>query len=90
MCIRSFFRAGCVERGTGEASGKSSGTESRMGEERKKCREEKLTVKLVWKNVRKIRTREKQMELEEWMKKSDCDVCAINENEYVEVGDKYK
>ena len=35
------------------------------------------------------------MELEEWMKKSDCDVCAINEtelngNEYVEVGDKYK
>ena len=32
------------------------------------------------------------MELEEWMKKSHCDVCAINEtglneNEYVEVGD---
>ena len=44
MCIRRFFRAGCVERGTGEALGKSSGTESRMGEERKKCREEKLTV----------------------------------------------
>ena len=65
-----------------------------MGEERKKCREEKLTVKVVWKNVRKIRTREKQMELEEWMKKSDCDVCAINEtglngNEYVEVGDEH-
>ena len=36
MCIRSFFRAGCVKRGTGEASGKSSGTESRMEEERKK------------------------------------------------------
>ena len=46
MCIRSFFRAGSVERGTGEASGKSSGTESRMGEERKKIREEKLTVKV--------------------------------------------
>ena len=35
------------------------------------------------------------MELEEWMKKSDCDVSAINEtglngNEYVEVGDEYK
>ena len=50
---------------------------------------------VVWKNIRKIRTREKQMELEEWMKKSDCDVCAINEtglngNEYVEVGDEYK
>ena len=79
MCIRRFLRAGCVERGTGEASGKSSGTESRMGEEREKCREEKLTGKVVWKNVRKIRTREKQMELKEWMKKSDCDVCAINE-----------
>ena len=36
MCIRRLFRAGCDERGTGEASGKSSGTESRMGEERKK------------------------------------------------------
>ena len=92
---KKFFRAGCVERGTGEASGKSSGTESRMGEVRKRCREEKLTVKVVWNNVRKIRTREKQMELEEWMKKSDCNVCAINEtglngNEYVEVGDEYK
>ena len=28
-----------------------------------KCREEKLTVKVVWKNVWKIRTRDKQMEL---------------------------
>ena len=39
------------------------------------------------KNVRKIHTREKHMELEEWTKTSDCDVCAINEtglnrNEY--------
>ena len=32
-----------------------------------KGRVEKLTVKVVWKNVRKIRTREKQIELEEWM-----------------------
>ena len=50
-------------------------------------------MKVVWKNVRKIRTREKQMELEKWMNKSDCDVCVINEtglkgNEYVEVGDE--
>ena len=58
MCIRSFFRAGFVKRGTGEASGKSSGTESRMGRREEKCREEKLTVNVVWKNVRKIRTRE--------------------------------
>ena len=68
------------------------------GRREEKYREEKLTVKVGWKNVRKIRTREKQMELEEWMKKSDCDVCAINEtglnrlngNEYVEVGDEHK
>ena len=36
-------------------------------------------MKLVWKNVRKIRTREKQIELEEWMKNTDCDVYVINE-----------
>ena len=35
------------------------------------------------------------MELEVWMKKNECDVCAINEtglngNEYVEVSDEYK
>ena len=34
-------------------------------------------------------------ELEVWMKKNECDVCAINEtglngNEYVEVSDEYK
>ena len=60
-----------------------------------KGRKEKSTVKLVWKNVRKIRTREKHMELEVWMKKNEYDVCAINETglngtEYVEVSDEYK
>ena len=59
----NFFREGCVKRGTGETSGRSLGTECRMGEESNKGREQKLTVKVVWKNVRKIRTREKQMEL---------------------------
>ena len=68
--------------------------EGRRIKEEEKCRKEKSTVKLVWKNVRKIRTREKQMELEVWMKKIECDVCAINEtglngNEYVEVSDEY-
>ena len=88
---KKVFRTGCVERVTRKVSGKSSEMESRMGEESGKGREEKLTV--VWKNVRKIRTRDKQIELEEWIKNSDCGVCAINEtglngNEYVEVGDK--
>ena len=40
------------------------GAEREDGSKEKKCKKEKSTVKLVWKNVRKIRTREKQMELE--------------------------
>ena len=42
-----------------------------MGDERGKRsemedrRKDKSTVKVVWKNVRKIRTREKQMELDD-------------------------
>ena len=73
------------EREREEASN-DSGKEDRMGagegrriKGEKKCRKEKSTVTLVWKNVRKIHTREKQMELEVWMKKNECDVCAINE-----------
>ena len=40
------------------------------GSKEKKCRKDKSTVKWVWKNIRKIRTRKKQMELEVWMKKN--------------------
>ena len=51
-------------------------------------------MKVVWKNVKKIRTREKQMELDDWMQKNDYDVCSINEtglngSEYVEVYDRH-
>ena len=50
-----------------ERNGSSVGKEFRNGKQNgrreEKCREEKLTVKVVWKNVRTIRTREKQMEL---------------------------
>ena len=43
-----------------------------------------------WKNESTIRTREMQMELEQWMKKNEIYICAINEiglkwNKYVEV-----
>ena len=52
-------------------------------------------LRIVWKNVRKIRMREKQLELEEWMSMYDCDICAINEtglngDEYVEVSNLYR
>ena len=99
MSIGMLFRAGCFEgrerekkqvmiqerKAEGELRGKAD-------QRREKCRKEKSTVKLVWNNVRKIRTRKKRMELEVWMKKNECDVCAINEtglngNEYVEVSD---
>ena len=58
-------------------------------------RNDTSTVKMAWKNVRKIRTREKQMELDDWMQKNDCDVCAINEtglnvSDYVEACGRYK
>ena len=48
-----------------------------------------------WKNAMKIRMREKQLELEEWMSVYDCDMCAINEtglngDEYVEVSNLYR
>ena len=35
-----------------------------MGDKRENSRKDKSTVKVVWKNVRKICTREKQMELD--------------------------
>ena len=71
-----------------------------MGDERKKDqrgkgpRKYKSTAKVVWKNVREIRTREKQMELDDWVQKNDCDVFSINEtglneSEYAEVCDRY-
>ncbi len=48
----------------------------------------------MWKNVRKIRKREKQVELENWMVKNNCDICAISETglngkEYVELSQKF-
>ena len=44
-------------------------------------------LRIVWKNVRTIRMREKQLELEESMRMYDCDICTINETELN--GDKY-
>ena len=65
-----------------------------MDDGREDRRKDKSTVKVVRSNERKIRTREKQMELDDWMQKNDCDVCAINEtglngNSNVEVCDRY-
>ena len=96
----NVFRTGFVERGKREEERKGTKEESTMGAERTKIsditysRKYKSTVKVVWNNVKKIRTREKHMELDDWMQKNNCDVCAINEtrlnrSEYVEVCDRY-
>ena len=50
---------------------------------------------MVWKNVRKIRSREKHRELEDWMSTNGYDICAVSEtglngDEYVEVGKNFK
>ena len=48
----------------------------------------------MWKNVRKMRSRERQSEIIDWIERSNCDICAINKTgligeEYMEVSDGY-
>ena len=55
---------------------------------------EKRSLAVVWKNVRKMRSRERQSEIMDWIEKSNCDICAVNETgltgeEYMEVSDGY-
>ena len=40
---------------------------------------EKRSFKIVWKNVRKMTSRERQSEIMDWIERSNCDVCAVNE-----------
>ena len=40
---------------------------------------EKRSLAVVWKNVRKMRSRERQSEIMDWSERSNCDTCAINE-----------
>ena len=53
---------------------------------------EKRSLAVVWNNVRKIRSRERQSDIMDWIKRSNCDICAVNETgltgeEYMEVSD---
>ena len=55
---------------------------------------EKRSIAVVWKNVRKMRSIERQSEIMDWIERSNCDICAVNETgltgeEYVEVSDGY-
>ena len=40
---------------------------------------EKRSIAVVWKNVRKMRPRERQSEIMDWIERSNCDICAVNE-----------
>ena len=53
---------------------------------------EKRSLAVVWKNVRKVRSRERQSDIMDWIERSNCDICAVNETgltgeEYMEVID---
>ena len=37
---------------------------------------EKRSLTVVWKNVRKMRSRERQSEIMDWIERSKCDMCA--------------
>ena len=55
---------------------------------------EKRSLTVVWKNVGKMRSRERQSKIMDWIERSICDVCAINKTdmtgeEYMEVSDGY-
>ena len=55
---------------------------------------EKRSLAVVWKNVRKMRSREMQSEIMDWIERSNCDICAANETgltgeEYMEMSDGY-
>ena len=55
---------------------------------------EKRSLAVVWKNVRKMRSRESRSEIMDWIERSNCDICAVNETglngeEYMEVSDGY-
>ena len=54
----------------------------------------KRSLTVVWNNVRKMRSRERQSEIMDWIEGNNCDVCAVNETgmtgeEYLEVSYGY-
>ena len=55
---------------------------------------EKRSLTVVWNTVRKIRSRERQFEIMDWIERSNCDICTVSETgltgeEYMEVSDGY-
>ena len=94
-----FFRDGSVEGRERGKEGKSNEAERRENTEREATGvngmvTEKRSIAVVWKNVRKMRSRERQSEIMDWIERSNSDICAVNETglsgeEYMEVSDGY-
>ena len=94
-----FFRDGSLKGSERGKEGKNNGAERRENTERQATGvnsmvTEKISLAVVWKNVRKIRSRERQSEIMDWIERSNCDTCAINKTgltgeEYMEVSDGY-
>ena len=94
-----FFRDGSVEGRERGKEGKSNEAERRENTEREATgvngmATEKRSIAVVWKNVRMMRSRERQSEIMDWIERSNCDICAVNETgltgeEYMEVSDGY-
>ena len=80
---RSVFRDGSVEGRERGKEGKSNEAERRENTEREATgvngmATEKRSLAVVWKNVRKMRSRERQSEIMDWIERSNCDICAVN------------
>ena len=96
-----LFRDGSVEGRERERGkkGKSNKGEIRENIEREETgvngmATEKRSLAVVWMNVGKMRSRERHSELMDWIERSNCDICAVNEigltgKEYMKVSDCY-
>ena len=79
-----FFRDGSVKGRERGKEGKSNEAERRENTESEAIgvngmATEKRSIAVVLKNVRKMRSRERQSEIMDWIERSNCDICAVNE-----------
>ena len=77
-----FFRVGSVEGRERGKEGNHTEDERRENTEREATGvnsmvTEKRSPTVVWNNVIKMRSRERQSEIFDWIERSNCDVCAI-------------
>ena len=64
------------ERARGK-EGRSNESERRENSEKESTGVNGMAV--VWKNVRKMTSRERQSEIMDWIERNKCDICAVNE-----------